>query len=141
MGEGARRISRSRRGLLELRVTLGLVWATDEDARAGTAAFERFCAATCFDESQKHWIVAHYDTNTRRRMWELEEDGAPPSCLNVPVSCSRAPSGLAGCTRCGTTRSRRSSSSTSRRRSARAAVATSRSVLGCNPAWIVVRKK
>ena len=82
--EGARRISRSRRGLLELRVTLDLAWATDEDARAGTAAFERFCAATCFDESQKHWIVAHYDTNTRRRMWELEEDGAPPSCLNVP---------------------------------------------------------
>ena len=65
-------------------MTLDLAWATDEDARAGTAAFERFCAATCFDESQKHWIVAHYDTVTRRRMWELDEDGAPPSCLNVP---------------------------------------------------------
>merc|ERR1719326_678031 len=82
--EGARRISRSRRGLLELRVTLDLEWATDEDGRACAAAFEQFCAASRYDESQRHWIVAHFDTVEQRTMWELEEEGAPPSCLNVP---------------------------------------------------------
>ena len=75
-------ISRSRSGLIELRVSLELVWATEADAHAFETAFEAFCAENNRDSDQRNWVVVHgFETIEQQKLWKLE-DGAMPSCLN-----------------------------------------------------------
>ena len=79
---GEPRVASSRRGLLELRVTLEVSWASAGEKAEFEQVFEQFQHDNHRDCIVKNWITLDFEDVERRALWELE-DGVTPAGLNV----------------------------------------------------------